>query len=124
MSEPSTMADLWYPGGADYSFGDPMPDYVRCHTDSAASSGSVRVDLPQVEGDIGDGARLTIRNLGATHDVLVNPFSAEVIEGRTSTLRIRPGQTVTLQGGAVSTLANQGVFGWEVISLGLQPAAV
>jgi hypothetical protein len=111
---PIPSVTLWYPASVDYT-ADPMPGLIRCNTDTAGGSGSIDIQLPQVEGDAGTGATVTIANIGKTHDVLVSQLGGELIADSPGTLRIKPGWTIKLLGGEVSTKNNGGAFGWDVI---------
>lgn len=109
-----TVQHYYAPNGGDFSV-DPgnMRDVHVCHTDTAAGGGEIEFQLPCVE-ELGRFPSATWTNLpDGSHDVLLNAYDNEELEGVLTTFRLHPGECVTLQ---ACPEGPAGRYGWEIIS--------
>ena len=100
-----------YQGGVEL-WGDEEADYIRC---APIGLGSLEVELPDAEEFV--GRHYTIRHLGSTTNVLVNPdgdHPGQTIEGSTNTYTIAPGGRITLQ--AIHYGYGSTQYGWEIVA--------
>lgn len=68
-----TVQHFYYPSGGDFGFSpEDMRDLHVCHTDTAGGGGSIEFQLASVEEMGGQYVRATFKNLGGSHDVLLN----------------------------------------------------